>query len=92
MKHLKTQKQLNEGQENLNISDVRGSVPLSVVEKHISEYISNLEDFKNNLYEERKTRAGLNPIILKKIELIEKIENELNDLINNIFEDDEVFF
>jgi len=25
MKHLKTQKQLNEGQENLNISDVRSS-------------------------------------------------------------------
>jgi hypothetical protein len=47
MKHLKTQKQLNEGQENLNISDVSDSViwwsklqpdeQQDLVEKYFSE-------------------------------------------------------
>jgi hypothetical protein len=44
MKHLKTQKQLNEGQENLNISDVSGSllVPL----KTLRNWIDSLDSLE----------------------------------------------
>jgi len=44
MKHLKTRQQLNEGQENLNISDVSGSllVPL----KTLRNWIDSLDSLE----------------------------------------------
>jgi hypothetical protein len=42
MKHLKTQKQLNEGQENLNISDVRSSDFINL-QFEVVEYNNNIE-------------------------------------------------
>jgi hypothetical protein len=46
MKHIKTQQQLNETQENLNISDVMPSLPLDVVKllKQVKFTFSNYED------------------------------------------------
>jgi L-cysteine desulfidase len=38
MKHLKTQKQLNEGQENLNISDVISSLTLEDITKFVNAF------------------------------------------------------
>jgi hypothetical protein len=38
MKHLKTQKQLNEGQENLNISDVISSLTLEDITKIVNAF------------------------------------------------------
>lgn len=43
MKHIKTQKQLNEASENLNISDVSNSV-FSITEKQLEKLIDKVQN------------------------------------------------
>ncbi|MFA5585560.1 MAG: hypothetical protein WDA02_03325 [Saccharofermentanales bacterium] len=59
MKHIKTQKQLNEASENLNISDVSNSV-FSITEEQLSELIEKLGDkIQGMLNREGRSTKGL---------------------------------
>jgi hypothetical protein len=71
MKHLKTQQQLNEASENLNISDVRSSKKTI---GQISDEIEELEDIKN-----RYERRG-------DLERASKIEDKI-DILKKEFKD-----
>jgi hypothetical protein len=52
MKHLKTQKQLNEGQENLNISDVMNSVLTELYNElsDLNDTIKNVDSDNHEYY------------------------------------------
>ena len=59
MKHIKTQKQLNEASENLNISDVSNSV-FSITDEQLSELIEKLGDkIQGMLNREGRSTKGL---------------------------------
>jgi hypothetical protein len=61
MKHLKTQKQLNEASENLNISDVSRSFSQDEVAKLIA-YFTDEFLIKHDLYDKLKKTPALHSL------------------------------
>jgi small-conductance mechanosensitive channel len=76
MKHLKTQKQLNEGQENLNISDVISS--LLQLKQHLEDKrVSDKDTLK--LFKQIENQV-------KDLEMYRQIYGELEDKVHNLFD------
>jgi phosphotransferase system IIB component len=76
MKHLKTQQELNEASENLNISDVRSS--LLRLKQHLEDKrVSDKDTLK--LFKQIESQV-------KDLEMYRKIYGELEDKVHNLFD------
>ena len=76
MKHLKTQQELNEASENLNISDVRSS--LLRLKQHLEDKrVSDKDTLK--LFKQIESQV-------KDLEMYREIYRELEDKVHNLFD------